>query len=242
MNLAIGNLFTASTTASLTGGTLDVFGSSSTSEELMAFPNGYTGTFANAIIPSGFTLSYQANQLDLLLASVGPPTWQVGSGNWSVGSNWTGGTAPNGAQSTAVVNAPVGSGTVAITLDVPVTLGTLQLGNSTGTGGYTISGNATDNLTFDNGTGTAVLSASDGTHTLATPITLNSSLSVSPSAGALIAISGNIGQGPGVTASLTLANSGELVLSGSDSYQGGTIVDNGKLVFTSSRRCRRAVP
>ena len=233
LNLAIGNLFTASTTASLTG-TLDVFGTSSTSEELMAFPGGYTGTFANTIIPSGFTLSYQANQLDLLLASVGPPTWQAGSGNWNLGANWTGGTVPNGAQSTAVVNKPVGNSTVAITLDTPVTLGTLQLGNSTGTGGYTINGTLTNTLTFDNGTGTAVLSASNGDHTLATPITLNSSLSVSPSAGALIAISGNIGQKAGFTASLTLANSGELVLSGSDSYQGGTIVDNGKLVFTSS--------
>ena len=233
LNLAIGNLFTASSTASLTG-TLDVFGTSSTSEELMAFPGGYTGTFANAIIPSGFTLSYQANQLDLLLASVGPPTWQAGSGNWNLGANWTGGTVPNGAQSTAVVNKPVGNSTVAITLDVPVTLGTLQLGNSTGTGGYTINGTVTNNLTFDNGTGTAVLSASDGAHTLATPITLNSSLSVSPSAGALIAISGSIGQENGVTASLTLANSGELILGGADTYQGGTIVENGKLVFTSS--------
>ena len=67
-----------------------------------------------------------------------------------------------------------------------------------------------------------------GTHSITAPMTLAGNLDISPSAGTLLAISGNIGES--VTGlSLTLDNAGTLILSGSDGYTGGTYVTAGTI-------------
>jgi autotransporter-associated beta strand protein len=158
----------------------------------------------------------------------GPVTWtSTGSGNWSAGGNWSSGTAPNGAGQTAALNQGT-TATVTATLDTPVTLGALALGNSGGDQavGYSLSG--TNALTLDNSGSNSLVSVSEGTHSILTALILNGNLGVSPSAGATLSIGGNISQS-GSGSSLTMNGSGTLILSGSDSYTGGTIVKTGKL-------------
>ena len=110
-----------------------------------------------------------------------------------------------------------------VTLDSPQTVGTLQFGNSGGdlTMGYTVSG--TNALTFDNSGSTALIAVSEGTHAITAPIALNSNLDVSLSGGSTLTISGSISES--TPSSLTLdgnSSTGTLILSGSNTYSGGT--------------------
>jgi autotransporter-associated beta strand protein len=142
------------------------------------------------------------------LPVTGPPMWTAGNGNWSTGGNWSSGTAPNAAGATAVFSQS-GATTAAIALDVPVTVGTLMIGSTADTTGtntvsYTFSGANT--LTLSDGTsGVQVLS---GTEAIAANIAGSGSLVVN---------------GPA-----------ELVLSGSNSYTGGTFVEAGTLIVDTS--------
>jgi autotransporter-associated beta strand protein len=163
----------------------------------------------------------------------GPATWlTAASGNWSVGTNWSTGTAPNGAGQAAVLNQTT-TASVTVTLDTPVTLGTLALGNSGGnlSTGYTVGG--TKALTLDNSGSDSLVRVSEGKHSISAPVVLNGNLGVSPSAGATLTISGNISQSTSGS-SLTLAAPGTLILAGSDSYSGGTTVKAGTLKVENS--------
>jgi autotransporter-associated beta strand protein len=162
----------------------------------------------------------------------GPAAWLSStSGTWSVGPNWSTGTAPNGAGQTAVLNKATNSA-LAVILDSPETVGTLQFGNSGGNlaVGYTVSGASA--LTFDNSGSASLVSVSEGTHAISAPIVLDGNLDMSPSAGSTLTISGNMGQGAG-SSSLTLRNSGTLILSGSNDYVGGTVISAGTLHVTN---------
>ena len=161
-------------------------------------------------------------------APSGPATWlTAASGNWSVGTNWSTGAAPNGAGQAAVLNQTT-SAAVTVTLDSSEIVGTLAFGNSGGNlfTGYTVSG--TNSLTLDNSGSASLISVSEGTHAISAPVILNGNLGVTPSAGATLTIGGNISQSNSGS-SLTLAAPGTLILSGSNSYSGGTSVKAGKL-------------
>ncbi|MGA2256119.1 MAG: DNRLRE domain-containing protein [Thermoguttaceae bacterium] len=163
----------------------------------------------------------------------GPAAWLTAtSGNWSNGANWTTGAAPDGPGQVAVLNKTT-TAALTVTLDKPETVGTLEFGNSGGdlAVGYTLSG--TNALTLDNSGSTALLTVSQGKHAISTPVTLADNLNVSPSAGSTLDISGNISQGTSGL-SLTLSNSGSLILSGSNNYGGGTTVKTGTLYVTNS--------
>ena len=128
------------------------------------------------------------------------------------------------------------SSQVIVTLDEPVTLGNLQFGNEDGssTAGYTVSGSGPYSLTMSNTGGNAAqISVTRGTHVISAPVILASSLVVSPATGSSLAVSGNISESP-TGQSLTLDGPGELILSGSDSYTGGTVVEAGDLIAKSS--------
>lgn len=161
-------------------------------------------------------------------APSGPATWlTAASGDWSIGTNWSTRTAPNGAAQVAVLNQTT-SAAVTVTLDNSEIVGTLAFGNSGGnlSTGYAVSG--TNALTLDNSGSASLVSVSEGTHAISAPVILNGNLGVSPSAGATLTFGGNISQSNSGS-SLTLAAPGTLVLSGSNSYSGGTIVKSGKL-------------
>ena len=110
-----------------------------------------------------------------------------------------------------------GSGSVtAIVLDVNPSLKALSFSGSN----YALSGGS---LTLDSNTGTATVTVSSGTQSIASMVTLSSNLSVAPAAGSQLTISGNVGEASPRQA-LSLTGAGRLILSGADSYNGGTNV------------------
>ena len=93
LNLGPANLLTVSGTATF-GGILNVGGTAGgLFIDLMNYAS-ETGTFATSHIPSGYTLQYNATQLDLIQsASV---TWAAAtSGSWAAAANWTPAGVPN---------------------------------------------------------------------------------------------------------------------------------------------------
>ena len=165
----------------------------------------------------------------------------VGSGSWSVAGNWQNGTAPNGPTTGAVFN---GATTAAVTimLNAPQTIGTLVLGNSaSNNAGYTLYGSGSNTLTLDNSGSGATITVTGGTHVIDAPTILADNLLVTgyPLAGGstnswTLTFAGNASiTDNGAGYSLTMSGTGgTLVLSGSDSFTGGTIVEAGTLVAT----------
>jgi autotransporter-associated beta strand protein len=155
--------------------------------------------------------------------------WSSGSGSWSGGS-WIGTTAAT------VISPP---GLRAATGDVALFAtsgGIISLGgvnpNLAGisfasTSGYTFTGGA---MTLGNGANPATITVSGGNPAIATPITLQSNLSVTVSSGDSLAISGGVA---GSGQSLTMNGPGSLVLGGNNSFSGGAAVVSGKLVLAS---------
>ena len=94
-------------------------------------------------------------------------------------------------------------------------------------------GSGTGTLTLNNSASAVPLLVLGGSDSISAPITLAGNLAVCDSAGTSLAISGNIGQS--TTASLALSGDGRLILSGSDSYTGGTAVTGGTLVVESAK-------
>jgi autotransporter-associated beta strand protein len=138
---------------------------------------------------------------------------------------------PNAPGAAAVINAPTATATT-ITLDAPQTVGTLLLGNSrSASAGYTISGSNT--LTFNNSGSAATITVADGTHAISATVEISGgSLAILLSDSGVLSISGGISD-DNRHESLTLAG-GQLVLSGSNSYGGGTFVEAGTLIVNNS--------
>jgi fibronectin-binding autotransporter adhesin len=237
LNLNVGNLLASSGAASFAAGsTLNLSGSIAWLPDLlMTYTGSPSGTFSNvtldgASLPAADTLSYSSGSLEVV--STVPPSWTAASGQWSVATNWNSHTAPNGPDQVAVLGQSA-SGAVAVALDVPVTLGTLQFGNSAGVAArYALSGNT---LTFSN-SGDAALVVLGGTQSIASPLSIaGGNLDISASHHGILSITGPIADDGG-DRSLTLGGdgSGTLILAGADSYQAGTMVDAGTLVIDSA--------
>jgi hypothetical protein len=146
--------------------------------------------------------------------------WNLdGSGNWSAAANWTTG-VPNGTGSPAVFGAVITS-LRTVTVDVPVTVGRIELDNAQT---YTLAGDGP--LTLDVESGDALIDVVTGSHAIEAPITLmdNTVITVTPATsslsitGALDASVVNISKGGNGT--LTLNNIRALGLSAN----GGTVV------------------
>jgi len=184
----------------------------------MSYP-AETGAFANVHLPGGDTLQLATKQVSLVY-----PQWNTSGGSWSANLNWSS-AAPNGPGQTAVF-APLPASSVEVVVDQPVTLGALVLGSTTGGGtSYTFDGPSS--LSFDNSGSTAFINTLGGTHTLNVPVDLNNSLLVMSAPGSTLAISAGITENQ--PSSLTLTGSGTPILSGTNSYSGGTIVTSGRL-------------
>jgi autotransporter-associated beta strand protein/uncharacterized repeat protein (TIGR03803 family) len=157
----------------------------------------------------------------------------AGGGSWKNGSSWSSQTGPNGAGLQAVLGgSPTASCT--ITLDGSQTVGSLTFNN--GTAGYTLSAGSGGTLILNNsgGTGSQIVVLA-GSHSITAPVEIaDGNLSVAESGHDRLIISGNISDDNGAE-SLALYGdgSGVLVLSGTNTYGGRTIVEDGKLVSTS---------
>ncbi len=174
------------------------------------------------------------------------------NGSWSLTTNWGnldgGSDYPSGQDAFANFSTINISANRTITLDVPVTLGDLSIGDSSGGQSYTIQGGT---LTFDSSGGISSITKTDGggNDTISSAIVLNNELDitnfdVSNSQGLLLTgviSGGTAGQvtikfsdvsAPGADGSLNF-----LYLSnGSNSFLGQVVVDSGLLRYEANPR------
>jgi autotransporter-associated beta strand protein len=157
-----------------------------------------------------------------------------GGGSWSASGKWQGSSIPGSAGDTATFGAGIGSAVATITLDGSRCLTSLGF-STTGGGSYIIArsgGDTTSTLTLTNTSGAVSIANSGGNQTIAAPVVLGSNLSISATTGSSLTVSGPIGEtSPGT--SVTLSGGGELILSGSNTYTGGTTISGGTLDFAS---------
>jgi autotransporter-associated beta strand protein len=167
------------------------------------------------------------------------PTWLAPvSGNWSLGSNWSLGAAPNSPGAVAIFNKAT-TADLTITLDAPQTVGSLTFGNSASNSvGYILSGS--NALTLNNSGGDATIKVTGGSQGINIPVVLASNLVVTTSPGNTNALTlsfgtaSDISQSGSGSFSLTMnGTGGELILGGTDTYTGGTSVEAGTLIVTS---------
>ena len=192
--------------------------------------NASTGAVVNASLVTGLLAPYS-------IAVTAPVngTWTNGSGgSWSGSGNWSGGNLPgvNGiilsANDTATFGAAAtGGNSVTVTLDTSPQLSAMTFSS---TSSYVLQGGGTNFLTLSSASGGALVTVSAGSHTIAAPLTLASSASFAPASGTQLTISGEISG----TGGLSLTDAGMLILSGTNSYTGGTMVSAGTLQGTTA--------
>jgi len=222
----------------------------------------YSGSFSSSTrLPAGDSLVYGSGALDIVSA---PPTWQAATwlGDWNVASNWTGGVVPNSPGAHAAFLNTTGSAQLVAT-NLPIALGILDLTGSNNTaitgiqgvgltmqttGGSTaqinVSGGTNHEinlpLTFDSNAEVAV--ASGSTLEIGNPLTVNADVSVTMTGTVqldsrlYVAAGGSLQENGAFVGSGNLLKNGPgtLILSGNDTYTGGTTVGSGTLRITSS--------
>ncbi len=230
------------------GVTLNILDSSLSTGTYAMFQYGTTvsnsaGVFIPGSVPSalsGDSFSFSessGNVIDLVISPSGSQTingtWATnGPGTWSTSGNWTGG-VPGSGQDTAVFGAALTSGTATVTLDGSRSLASLGF-STTGGNSYVIAASGASTLTLTNTlTSTAALSNSGGNHTINAPIVLGSNLSVTATTGSALTIAGGISESSTGT-SVSVGGGGDLILSGTDTYTGGTNVSAATLAITSA--------
>ena len=105
-----------------------------------------------------------------------PPssTWKgPGGGSFNSTSNWTNSGVPNGVDATANFSTNI-TGPSIVTLDSPVTLGTIIFNSPQS---YTIAG--ASNLTLQVSSGTTTIDLQNGSHEIIVPVTINSDTVIS---------------------------------------------------------------
>jgi autotransporter-associated beta strand protein len=155
-------------------------------------------------------------------------TWNVnGSGSWTNVDNWSSSMAPS---SGTVTFAGAPSAAITVTLDGNQSAGALVFNVSGGCNGYTLSQGTGGALTLGLESEASITVVS-GSHLIDAPVLLVDKLAVSGSGTLAFSKSSSIsGTGP-----LTMNGlGGVLILSGSDSYSGGTIVTAGTLLVASN--------
>ncbi len=177
-------------------------------------------------------------------------TWNIdNNGNWSAAANWTGG-VPNGIDHIAnLTNNISAARTLTIDAAIPgtnVTLGTLNIGDSNGTHGFTISGGR---ITFDVTSGSAQLNlnAQGQNNTISSAITLNDQLDIT------IAdvdnhqgtnLTGIIGGGTNGTTAISFTDTSAptptngslnwILLNGANTYLGQLVINSGLVRYESA--------
>ncbi len=232
VNLTSGGSLAPGTYAIISYGTLAT--GPGTGTPAQAFSVSDSGNFAADTL--SFTASGNAIDLVVTPTTGGGPingTWNTnGPGTWSTSGNWSGG-VPGSGQDTAVFGTVLTSGTATVTLDGSRSLASLGF-STTGANSYVISPSTGVALTLANtATSTAALSNSGGNQTINAPIVLGSNLSVSATTGSALTIAGGISESSTGT-SVSVSGGGEAILSGTDTYTGGTNVTAATLAITSA--------
>ena len=151
--------------------------------------------------------------------------------NWSTATSWSSNPTVPGTDAGDVITFTNNiTAARAITIDTtPRTVGSLTIGDSNNTHGFTIAASGGGNLTFDNGMSNATLTENGSVaDAITAPITLNSSLAITTNGS--LTLSGVVSGTQGITKS----GANTLILSGANSYTGGTTVSAGSLVFLNT--------
>ena len=186
----------------------------------------HTYTFSVSGVSSG--------SLDLTVGSAATVsgTWSgSGGGSWGTAGDWQGSNIPGYVGDTATFGTGIGSTAATVTLDGARGLSGLTL-STTGGGSYTLSrsgGDTASTLILANGGSPVPLSVTSGSQTIAVPVTLYDKFNLSTGTGARLTISGNMTG----AAAVAVSGSGRLVLSGTNTYTGGTTVTGGTLDFAN---------
>ena len=209
------------------------YGGSLVSSNVAAILSG-TNTVQYSLTMPGYSSYYlRANigLLDVVHPLPAESIWAAAvSGSWSKAGNWTGG-VPDATGAGAVINVAT-SAALTITLDAPQTVGTLLLGNSQSASlSYTLLGSGSNTLTFSNSGYGATITVANGSHVIDAPVVLADNLVVSGSGTLAFGSSNSITGGYALTMN---GGGGTLILSGTDSYTGGTTVAGGTLYVTKS--------
>jgi fibronectin-binding autotransporter adhesin len=232
---------------SITVGSFSLTGNSSfTFNPISPILNGGSYTLltsSSPIVTGGFSLSGQnTGRLTLnpvintntitMTSTLFEGIWnQSGGGDWSVGNpSATGGNWNNYKPTVAGDAALFGSTITApatINVDTPHSVAFLRFNN---TNTVTIGSSASSNLTIDNGTAIGVIAVSSGSHVIAENVTLASAVSIAPSTGTTLTISGAL-SGSG---SVQMIGTGNLILSNANSFSGSTIINSGTLSLSGS--------
>jgi autotransporter-associated beta strand protein len=199
--------------------------------ETLTIPVNLTYIVTEENLPA--TLNFKGNLVSSAAISGG--TWtNVGNGSWAIANNWVNDNNWLGTPvvpSSGTVAFAGANGPIAVTLDGNQSVGALvfDLAGS----GYTLSQGTGGVLNLGTSAAGASISVLSGTQTISAPIMLAGSLTVNMASGGVLNLSGSIGQAtPGL--SLNLSGGGELILSGTDSFTGGTVVSSGTLLAASS--------
>ncbi|MEZ0256989.1 MAG: autotransporter-associated beta strand repeat-containing protein, partial [Chthoniobacter sp.] len=154
-------------------------------------------------------------------------TWIGGAAdpNWSTAGNWQGTTAPISNASTTKLVFSGSPATPSLSPNNSVAnFNVFGILFGPGTGNYTLTGQP-----FNLGS-SGLISSRSGLQTIQNNVTLLASQSWSVDAGGTVAVSGNIA---GAGFSLTKTGAGTLLLSGTNTYTGGTNINSGTLTVGS---------
>jgi len=194
-------------------------------------------TVAGGPINISYQSSYTSNvpEVSQILSAIAtsPAHWNSpGSASWSSTSSWLG-RVPDGPGIKAnFLNSATSATTV--TLDSPRTVGALNFDSPCN---YSLVTVGSSTLTLSQPGGAATIAVSDvfgdGAHTIAVPLVLASPLIVTQNASSPLTISGPISDG-GNGYSLTMTGSGITILTGSNTFSGGTSVTAGTLILASN--------
>jgi hypothetical protein len=224
---------------------LGLLGDSTTVNVMADINGGNDGYLSNQFLPglplntgnlttSTFNLSGTANAYFTVSAPTPNGIWNnTGGGSWGVAGNWSNSYVPGVAGDSASFTSATSTST--ITLDGSRTVSSVEFNSPTysyeiaqGTGGGSLTLSA-------NGATQPVIDNFAGTHTISAPMIFSGNVAVSCATSAdTLTLSGNI-SGVG---SLTVTGAGgygpNVIISGNNSWQGGTTVTAGNLQLGSS--------
>jgi autotransporter-associated beta strand protein len=192
---------------------------------LINFSGGFTGSTNNLSIANaqpGKSYSFTNSTTTAINLTIGDSvasSWTgAGDKQWGTGGNWVSNSIPNGQGVSATFGADlVGTdGTVNLGNGQNWVVGSMSFNNAVS---FNLS-TGTSTLTLDNGAASAIISVTNGTHTIGLPVTLNSNLQVNANTGTSL----TIGAMTGATKTLTVGGTGgTVILTGNNSYTTTTL-------------------
>ncbi len=167
--------------------------------------------------------------------------WNVdGGGSWNTASNWTKGTVPNAIGANAKFGPGIGGAggsfsniTMTIPLDGAQTVGELLINEDFGSS-FIIAPGTGGSLLLDNGAGPSSVSVVAGDHRIEAPVAVDpDDVSIDVASIFNFEVSGVLSSSaPG--GGITKSGSGTLLLSGANTYDGGSILAGGVVAVNSS--------